>query len=76
MTKHQELLDRSIRESQLTRTQFAERLLSRDERTVRRWLKDTDDKQHAPIPPAVQRWLERWNDLSAGRRQIIIGALT
>lgn len=46
------LLRAAIRRSGLSNRQFAERVLARDERTVRRWIAGT-----SPIPDAVVRWL-------------------
>ncbi len=47
------LLKRRIRESGLTQQDFAEQLMVRDERTVRRWLGGSK------IPDVARRWLEQ-----------------
>lgn len=46
------LLIELIRESGLTPTEFAERVLARDKSTVYRWLGET-----SPIPDAMGRWM-------------------
>ena len=48
-----QLLEETIEASGLSVTEFAERVLVRESRTVRRWL--TGD---SPIPKKVQDWLE------------------
>lgn len=50
---YQKLLKRRIRESGLSSRVFAEQVMARDERTVRRWLAGSR------IPKVVQRWLEK-----------------
>lgn len=42
-----------IAASGLSRRGFAERVLGRDERTLRHWIKGT-----SPIPPAATRWID------------------
>jgi len=51
------LLKRRIREADMSTRRFAEDVMVRDERTVRRWLAGST------IPKVVQRWLRapwRW----------------
>jgi transcriptional regulator with XRE-family HTH domain len=49
-----ELLRAAIKASGLSARRFAREVLTRDERTIRRWLRgDT------PVPPAVVEFLER-----------------
>lgn len=55
--KLRRLLKKRIRESGLSSRRFAEDVMVRDERTVRRWL------EGKTIPMVVQRWLQappRW----------------
>jgi ribosome-binding protein aMBF1 (putative translation factor) len=65
-----ELIREAIEASGLSARRFAERILARDERTVRRWVAgDTD------IPPIARRWLEGWLALSKATRSRIIREL-
>lgn len=48
-----ELLEEAIQRSGLSARKYAELVLVRDERTVRRWLKGT-----SPIPKAVREMLQ------------------
>lgn len=47
------LLRKAIKRSGLSNRQFAEQILARDERTIRRWLSGK-----VAIPAAVVRWLD------------------
>jgi hypothetical protein len=49
-----ELLRAAILKSGLTVNRFAAEIMSRDERTIRRWLAGQ------PIPQAAKQWLERY----------------
>jgi len=51
----QQLIAAAIACSGLTSTQFAERVLARDPRTVRRWRDGS-----SPIPPIARQWLLRY----------------
>ncbi len=65
-----ELTRAAVEASGLSSRRFAERIMSRDERTVRRWQSgDTE------IPPIARAWLERWLTLSNSMRSRIVGAL-
>lgn len=55
MASDSDLLSEAIRVSGLSATRFAEDVMSRDQRTIRRWLKGD-----VAIPPAARRWLERY----------------
>ena len=70
MTNDQQLITSALHKSGLTRKEFAERIIGRDERTVRRWLNGQQ-----PIQPAMTAWLHRWLQLSDGTRERIVGAL-
>ena len=66
MSKITKLLDLRIRESGLTQKDFAERVVMREARTVRRWRNGV-----SPIPKTVQGWLHRpepspWRQDSSG----------
>ena len=65
-----DLILAAVELSGLSARQFAERVLSRDERTVRRW-----SAGQIPIPPIAREWLERWIALSDTRRAAIVRAL-
>jgi len=54
----------------LSSRQFAERILGRDERTVRRW-----SSGDVAIPPIARAWLVHWLTLSDSTRERIVGAL-
>lgn len=54
----------------LSSRQFAERVLGRDERTVRRWTAG-----QVQIPPIARAWLEHWLTLSDPTRERIVGSL-
>jgi hypothetical protein len=56
--------------SGLSARRFAERIIARDERTVRYW---TSGK--VGIPPAARSWLTHWLTLSATARARIVRAL-
>jgi ribosome-binding protein aMBF1 (putative translation factor) len=65
-----ELIRASIEASGLSARRFAERIMARDERTLRRWSAgDTE------IPPVARRWLEDWLALSAAARLRVVKAL-
>jgi hypothetical protein len=66
-----ELVQAAIAASGLSARRFAERVLSRDERTVRHWSSGTN-----AIPPLARAWLERWLALSPAARRRVVQALT
>ncbi len=65
-----ELIAAAIEASGLSARRFAERVVSRDERTVRRWVAGDID-----MPPIARAWLKRWLALSDATRARIVGAL-
>lgn len=65
-----ELILAAVELSGLSARQFAERVLSRDERTVRRW-----SAGQIPIPPVARAWLTHWLALAPLTRQRIVRAL-
>jgi hypothetical protein len=65
-----ELIQAAVAASGLSARRFAERILSRDERTVRHW-----SSGMSPIPPLARAWLERWLTLSDAARSRIVRAL-
>jgi len=76
MTNQQELIAEAMRKSGLDankiedREHFAEKIMGRHERTVRRWLKGTTSME-----AATEAWLRKWNELSEPTRDRILGAL-
>lgn len=50
-----ELIDAAVSASGQSPKVFAIYVISRDEKTVRRWRKGT-----SPIPPVARKWLARW----------------
>lgn len=65
-----ELIREAVAASGLSARRFAERIMARDERTIRRWVAgDTE------IPPVARRWLEDWIALSAAARARVVKAL-
>ncbi len=63
-----EIIAAAIKASGLSAKRFAERILSRDERTVRRW-----QSGEIAIPPLARDWLARWLDLTdAARKRIVL----
>ena len=65
------LIRAAIAGSGLSARQFAERILSRDERTIRRWVSGEVEP-----PPQAQRWLTRWVALPAADRATVVRLLT
>jgi hypothetical protein len=65
-----ELISAAITASGLSGRRFAERVMARDERTVRLWRAGT-----TRIPPLARMWLERWIALSDAARERIVRAL-
>lgn len=65
-----ELIREAVAVSGLSARRFAERVISRDERTVRLW---TSGKN--AIPPVARAWLEHWIGLPARERARIVAAL-
>jgi hypothetical protein len=65
-----ELISASITASGLSARRFAEHVLARDERTIRRWVAG-----EIAIPPQAREWLVHWLTLSEATRQRIVGAL-
>ena len=65
-----ELIRAAIDSAGLSARQFAERIIGRDERTVRRWVSGD-----IAIPPIARAWLEHWLTLSDQTRERIVGAL-
>jgi hypothetical protein len=66
-----DLIRASIEASSLSARRFAEWILARDERTIRRWASGD-----IAIPPIVRLWLERWLELSDATRVRIVGTLS
>lgn len=64
------LITAAVEASGLSARRFGERILARDERTVRRWAAGD-----MPIPDVARAWLEHWLALSDGVRSRIVGAL-
>ncbi len=65
-----ELVRDAIEASGLSARRFAERIMARDERTIRRWVAgDTE------IPPIARRWLEDWTALSNAARERVVKVL-
>jgi len=63
-----ELIKAAVAASGLSARRFAERIMARDERTLRRWSAgDTE------IPPIARRWLENWLELTnVGRARVVM----
>ncbi len=66
-----ELIRASVEASGLSARRFAERIVARDERTIRRWASGD-----IAIPPIVRDWLTRWLALSDSTRSRIVGSLS
>jgi len=66
-----ELIRAAIAAGRLSSRRFAEDLMGRDERTIRRWVAGD-----IAIPPIARAWLERWLALSDATRGRIVGALS
>lgn len=66
-----ELIRAAIAAGGLSSRRFAEDLMGRDERTIRRWVAG-----EIAIPPIARAWLERWLALSDATRGRIVGALS
>jgi hypothetical protein len=66
-----ELISAAITAAGLSARRFAEHIMARDERTVRRWVNGD-----GLIPPQAREWLAHWLTLSEATRQRIVGALT
>lgn len=64
------LIRAAVAASGLSARQFAERILARDERTVRRWTSGQVD-----IPTLARDWLRRWVALSDDHRQRVVEVL-
>ena len=64
-----ELIRSAVALSGLSARQFAERLLGRDERTVRRWSSGA-----IAIPPQARAWLDWWLACSPSLRSRIVRA--
>lgn len=65
-----DLIAAAVTAGGLSSRQFAERVMGRDERTVRRWASG-----EIAIPATARAWLERWLSLSDLTRERIVGAL-
>jgi hypothetical protein len=65
-----DLIREAVEASRLSARRFAEHIMSRDERTVRRWLSG-----EVEIPAIARMWLTHWLSLSDGTRERIVGAL-
>lgn len=65
-----DLIRSAIATAGLSARQFAERVLGRDERTIRRW-----SSGDVAIPQQARGWLIRWLGLSAEQRTAIGRAL-
>jgi hypothetical protein len=65
-----ELISAAITASGLSARRFAERVLARDERTVRRWVNGD-----GVIPPLARDWLTRWIALPERTRGRIVSTL-
>ena len=62
-----DLVRAAIDASGLSARRFAERIIGRDERTVRRWVAGATE-----IPPVARAWLEHWTSLSDTARDRIV----
>lgn len=69
-TDDRDLIAAAVAAGGISSRQFAERLMGRDERTVRRWASGD-----IAIPAHARAWLERWVALSDLTRERIVGAL-
>ena len=65
------LITAAVAAAELSARQFAERIMGRDERTIRRWTAG-----EVAIPPHARAFLARWLALSDLTRKRIVGALT
>lgn len=65
-----DLINAAVVASNLSARRFAERILSRDERTIRRWAAGD-----APIPAQARSFLENWLALSEAARGRIVKLL-
>ncbi len=70
MTDLQTLIRAAIDGSGLSARRFAELIISRDERTVRRWVAGEVD-----IPPHARAWLARWVALPETDRATVVRIL-
>jgi hypothetical protein len=70
MSDDSELLSAAIEASGLSARRFATAIISRDERTVRRWIAG------GTMPPVVREWLGHWNALSDSARTDVVRHLT
>lgn len=66
-----DLIRAAIAAGGLSSRRFAEALMGRDERTIRRWVAG-----EVAIPPIARDWLTHWLGLSDATRRRIAGALT
>lgn len=66
-----DLIRSAIAASGLSARQFAERVMARDERTIRRW-----SSGDIAIPPQARDWLTRWLAISDAARERVVRALT
>ena len=64
------LIAAAVEASGLSARRFAERVLSRDERTVRRWASG-----EIAIPPIARAWLAHWLSLAQAQRARIVRTL-
>ncbi len=65
-----ELILSAIEASGLSSRRFAERILSRDERTIRRW-----SAGQVPIPATPRAWLLNWISLGEAARERVVKTL-
>jgi hypothetical protein len=65
-----ELIRAAVAAAGLSARQFAEGLMGRDQRTIRRWLLG-----EIVIPPQARAWLEHWLALSARERHVLRSGL-
>jgi hypothetical protein len=66
----QRLIEMAIAASGLSSRRFAELLMGRDERTIRRWIVGKVE-----IPPLARAFLERWLALNPRQQAAILSAL-
>lgn len=62
-----DLILEAVEASGLSARRFAERILSRDERTIRRW-----SAGEVPIPPQARAYLELWLELTKKDRRTVV----
>jgi hypothetical protein len=65
-----ELILNAVEASGLSARRFAERVMSRDERTIRRWMAG-----EIPIPDVAKRWLVWFVELSEPMRSRLMAIL-